>query len=70
MKALKLNNHFRHQEFSLTAARTKNYLVVLVLGLLLLLWPLAQRIAMWSDPTIGFIDPNIWLLLLLSLMFF
>jgi hypothetical protein len=42
----------------------------LLFGLLLISWPLLQRWVMRSDPTMGFIDPNIWLLMLLSLICF
>ncbi|WP_316817982.1 hypothetical protein [Pedobacter nyackensis] len=57
----------------LTGMNTKSagsYLLVLLLGLLLLLWPVVQRLVINGDPTIGVIDPNIWLLLLLSLISF
>ncbi|WEK21635.1 MAG: hypothetical protein P0Y49_10855 [Candidatus Pedobacter colombiensis] len=48
----------------------RNYTPYLLFGLCLLLWPLLQWLVMSSDPTIGFIDPNIWLLILLSLISF
>jgi hypothetical protein len=41
-----------------------------LLGLLLLLWPLMQRIVRFNDVTVGYIDPNIWLLILLSFIAF
>lgn len=42
----------------------------LVLGLLLLLWPLLQRVIQFGDETVGYLDPNIWLLILLSFITF
>lgn len=42
----------------------------LLLGILLLLWPLVQRIVRFSDVTVGYVDPNIWLLILLSFIAF
>ncbi|WP_285060201.1 hypothetical protein [Pedobacter ginsengisoli] len=41
-----------------------------LLGLLLLLWPLMQRAVRFNDATVGYIDPNIWLLILLSFIVF
>jgi hypothetical protein len=70
MKTLKMTDHLQQLEGSAIMDRPKKYLFVLLLGLLLLLWPVAQRLVMQSDPTIGFVDPNIWLLLLLSLITF
>jgi hypothetical protein len=43
------------------------YLLTVVL---LLLWPVAQRIVTSGDESIGVIDPNIWMLILLSLICF
>src|SRR4051794_38799342 len=54
--------------FIKTAGRS--YAGYLLVGLLLLLWPMLQRWLMGSDPTVGYIDPNIWLLILLSLICF
>lgn len=70
MKALKMTGMLRRLEGPIIMDRSKKYFPVLLLGVLLLLWPLAQRLVMSSDPTIGFVDPNIWLLLLLSLAAF
>jgi hypothetical protein len=42
----------------------------LLLGLLFLLWPLMQQIVQFDDVTVGYIDPNIWLLILLSFITF
>jgi len=42
----------------------------LVLGLLTLLWPVVRRIINNTDVTVGYIDPNIWLLILISLICF
>lgn len=70
MKTLKMTDHFQQLEGSAIMDKQKKYLFLLLLGLLLLLWPIAQRLVMQSDPTIGFVDPNIWLLLLLSLITF
>ncbi|WP_316814475.1 hypothetical protein [Pedobacter nyackensis] len=50
--------------------RKANYKGYLLTAILLLLWPVAQRFVMDVDPTIGFIDPNIWLLILLSFISF
>ncbi|WP_316811438.1 hypothetical protein [Pedobacter heparinus] len=47
-----------------------SYAGYLLVGLFLLLWPMLQRWLIGSDPTIGYIDPNIWLLILLSLICF
>jgi hypothetical protein len=47
-----------------------NYKVYLLLLILFSLWLFAQRLIMHADPTIGFIDPNIWLLFLLSMIAF
>lgn len=47
-----------------------NYSGYALLLFLVLLWPVAQLMVIPPDPTIGFIDPNIWLLLLLSLITF
>lgn len=47
-----------------------NYSGYLLLGLLLLLWQILQHVITGSDPNIGYIDPNIWLLILLGLIFF
>lgn len=40
------------------------------LGLLLLLWPLAQSMVQMNGEMVGIIDPNIYLLMMLSLMNF
>ncbi|WP_182959588.1 hypothetical protein [Pedobacter gandavensis] len=42
----------------------------LLLVLLLLLWPMGQRLIMILDVNAGYIDPGIWLLLLLSVIAF
>ncbi|MBB5438152.1 hypothetical protein HDC92_001827 [Pedobacter sp. AK017] len=47
----------------------RSYVGYVLLGLLLL-WPLLQHWLMRSDPTVGYVDPNIWLLVLLSLICF
>jgi hypothetical protein len=47
-----------------------NYTGYLLTVIFLLFWPIAQRLASNGDPSIGFIDPNIWLLILLSLICF
>ncbi len=44
----------------------QNYLPYCLFGLLLICWPLLQRLVTGSDETVGFVDPNIWLLILLS----
>lgn len=46
-----------------------NYKAFLLLGLMILLWPMLQRL-IGANPAIGSIDPNIWLLVLLSLICF
>ncbi|WP_090784677.1 hypothetical protein [Pedobacter sp. ok626] len=48
----------------------RNYTPYLLFGVLLLTWPLLQGLIMSWDPTMGFIDPNIWLLILMSLICF
>ncbi|TCC99436.1 hypothetical protein [Pedobacter hiemivivus] len=48
----------------------RNYMPYLLFGLCLLLWPLLQRVIMNWDPMMGVIDPNIWLLILISLICF
>lgn len=70
MKTLKMTDHLQQLEVSAVIARPKKYPAILLFGLLLLLWPFAQQLVMRSDPTIGFVDPNIWLLLLMSLITF
>ena len=52
------------------ASMRLNYMPFLLLGLLLLLWPMLQRLIMSGGPTVGYLDPNIWLLILLSLICF
>lgn len=42
----------------------------LLLGLLVLLWLILQQMMRKDDPVFGFIDPNIWLLILLSVICF
>lgn len=42
----------------------------LLLGLLLLLWPLMQRLIQFDDVNVGYIEPNVWLLILLSFIAF
>jgi hypothetical protein len=42
----------------------------LLLGLALLLWPLVQRILQFNYPDSGTLDPNIWLLIILSIATF
>jgi hypothetical protein len=46
------------------------YKVYLLLLILFSLWLFAQRLIMYADPAIGFVDPNIWLLFLLSMIAF
>ena len=65
-----VNDHPAYRERGNETEGTKSYLPVLLTGLILLIWPLLQRLVLWSDPTIGFVDPNIWLLLLFSLISF
>jgi hypothetical protein len=59
-----INSKFAKQQ------QESNYAGYLLFGLLLLLWPLLQHLLMGSDPTVGYIDPNIWLLILLGLICF
>lgn len=54
----------------LKIGRRADYSGYLLLLILLLIWPLLQRLVRITDPTIGFIDPNIWLLILLGLIAF
>ena len=65
-----VNDHPAYREPGNETEGVKSYLPVLLTGLILLIWPLLQRLVLWSDPTIGFVDPNIWLLLLFSLISF
>ena len=50
--------------------RASNLYFPTLLIALLLLWPLAQRFIAYQDPSAGAMDPNIWLLLLFSLICF
>ena len=65
MKTLKINDYRINEAIPVKADGGKNYLPVLLLGLLILLWPFMERVIMQGDPTAGLI-PTIWLLLLLS----
>ena len=47
-----------------------NVRLFLLLGLLLALWPVLQHFIAYTDPTAGALDPNIWLMLLFSLIAF
>lgn len=49
---------------------TRSYAGYVLLGVLLLLWPLLQYGTMQFEPTAGHIDQSIWLLILLSLLCF
>ncbi|MBB5437714.1 hypothetical protein HDC92_001388 [Pedobacter sp. AK017] len=49
---------------------TRNYPAYALVGVLLLLWLLLQQLLVHADPTAGYIHPNIWLLILLSLICF
>lgn len=74
MNTLKMSEqHFSERsmaDYRFTKRKRNNYMGYLLLGLLVLLWPLLQRVVNGADPVIGFIDPNIWLLILLSLICF
>jgi|GEM_PF-1514700 len=48
----------------------ENYTGYLLVLVLLTLWPLMQHLVTNGDPTVGHLDPNIWLLLLFSLISF
>lgn len=50
--------------------KRKNFIGYLLLGLLVLLWPLLQRMISGANPVFGTVDPNIWLLIVLSLICF
>lgn len=50
--------------------KPEKYVGYLILGLLILLWPVMRRIINGTDETVGYIDPNIWLLILISLICF
>lgn len=52
------------------AGISTNYPGLLLTLALIILWPLTQYLVVNNDPTIGQIDPNIWLLLLFSLICF
>lgn len=74
MNALKISNNdslrknvVNHAFFGGNSIRISNYLLV---AILILIWPIAQYALTSMDATIGFIDPNIWLLFFLSLICF
>lgn len=50
--------------------KPEKYAGYLVMGLLILLWPVMRGIINGTDETAGYIDPNIWLLILISLICF
>lgn len=50
--------------------RKVNYTGYLITVILLLLWPFAQSVVTYGDERIGIIDPNIWMLMLLSMICF
>ncbi|WP_084289104.1 hypothetical protein [Pedobacter nyackensis] len=74
MNTLKINN----EELAMKAFvesenrvnRSVNYVPFILLGLLLLLWPILQHFIMRGAPNVAYLDPNIWLLVLLSLICF
>lgn len=74
MNALKISkaNAFKEEVATTESATGGNvyYSGYLLLATLLLIWPIAQGLIRNTDPTIGFIDPNIWLLLLMGLISF
>jgi len=74
MNTFKLSKHEVAEQnlagYDTSKPKISNYLVYLLFGLLLLLWPLLQQQLSQADETIGYIDPNIWLLILLSLISF
>jgi len=47
-----------------------NYPGHLIFGLMLLLWPIGLHLVANADTTVGYLDPNIWLLILLGLISF
>ncbi|MBE9601875.1 hypothetical protein [Pedobacter sp. MC2016-24] len=74
MNILKLNkdevsqgNHFKYDT---TKGKSRNYTVYLVLALLIGLCPVLSNMIRGADETTGYIDPNIWLLILISLISF
>lgn len=50
--------------------RKVNYTGYLLTVILLLLWPFAQGMVTNGDERIGVIDPNIWMLMMLSVIYF
>lgn len=50
--------------------RWPGYTGYILLGILLLLWPLVRQLLMHSDPMAGYIDQSIWLLVLFSMICF
>lgn len=70
MNALRISNAEHQGTHTGLLFPKVNYMGYLLLLILILLWPIGQGLIMAADPTIGFIDPNIWLLLLLSLIAF
>jgi len=69
MKTLKINSYRSPSPVSAKVDGLKNYLPILLLGLLILLWPLAEHLVTKGDPTVG-LSPTIWLLFLLSSIIF
>lgn len=67
MNSLKIS-HLRDNRYE--PVSNINYGGYVLVALLLLLWALGQHLILRSDPANGFVDPNIWLLLLLGLVDF
>ncbi|WP_276091047.1 hypothetical protein [Pedobacter sp. JY14-1] len=61
---------YLNETVGLSGRRRETHVLFLFFGLLALLWPVAQRSVQLFDPLSGGIDPNIWLLILLSLITF
>jgi len=61
---------YLNETVGLSGSRRETHALFLFFGLLALLWPVAQRSIQFYDPLSGGIDPNIWLLILLSLITF
>jgi hypothetical protein len=67
-KASSLKENVNGKWFS--AGRKLNFPGYRLVAVLLLLWAVGQHLIIRNDPMTGFIDPNIWLLLLLSMIAF
>lgn len=70
LKEVGVRGNFAACNQLITGPKRSNYWPYLQLAALLLIWAFLQRWMIAADPTIGYIDPSIWLLVLLSVIFF